>query len=244
VTTRSRAAPASPAAPCDTGGAVAHGSRSGPAIQVGATGVEASTESRSWIASCTPISSASISATAVCGGRRGREHVSCELAATRSTEGIIAECAGTIESVRGRAPYIRYERAKRLATLTSYWRAWPCLFPQHGPGRKHHRRIALAPWQQSIVDEHPEPVPPGADRLGRMARHEQGARQRPRLRISAVPVLQPVPGHQGHLYADVRPAWDRMAPVGTTPHLRRPPGQRRVDGRVHWAEVLSRTVLA
>jgi hypothetical protein len=30
---------------------------------------------------------------------------------------------------------------------------WPCLFPQHGPGRKHHRRIALEPWQQAIVDQ-------------------------------------------------------------------------------------------
>jgi hypothetical protein len=72
-------------------------------------------------------------------------------------KGIIAECAGAIESVRGRGPYIRYERTKRLATLTSYWRAWPCLFPQHGTGRKHHRRIALASWQQAIVDAHPEP---------------------------------------------------------------------------------------
>ena len=23
---------------------------------------------------------------------------------------------------------------------------WPCLFPQHGPGRKHERRIELFPW--------------------------------------------------------------------------------------------------
>ncbi|WP_299536282.1 helix-turn-helix domain-containing protein [uncultured Streptomyces sp.] len=30
-----------------------------------------------------------------------------------------------------------------------------CLFPQHGPGRKHERRIALDPWQQEIVDEYP-----------------------------------------------------------------------------------------
>ncbi|WP_405524416.1 helix-turn-helix domain-containing protein [Streptomyces canus] len=30
-----------------------------------------------------------------------------------------------------------------------------CLFPQHGPGRKHERTIALVPWQQAIVDEHP-----------------------------------------------------------------------------------------
>ncbi len=30
-----------------------------------------------------------------------------------------------------------------------------CLFPQHGPGRKHERAIALESWQQAIVDAHP-----------------------------------------------------------------------------------------
>lgn len=30
-----------------------------------------------------------------------------------------------------------------------------CLFPQHGPGKKHERRIALEPWQEDIVDAHP-----------------------------------------------------------------------------------------
>ncbi|GAA2362821.1 helix-turn-helix domain-containing protein [Streptomyces carpaticus] len=30
-----------------------------------------------------------------------------------------------------------------------------CLFPQHGPGRKHERPIALEPWQQRIVRAHP-----------------------------------------------------------------------------------------
>ncbi|MEU6116346.1 hypothetical protein ABZ840_17665 [Streptomyces sp. NPDC047117] len=39
--------------------------------------------------------------------------------------------------------------------VTSYSRHWPCLFPQHGPGRKHERRIALEPWQQEIVDAYP-----------------------------------------------------------------------------------------
>jgi hypothetical protein len=32
---------------------------------------------------------------------------------------------------------------------------WPCLFPQHGPGRKHTRTIALVSWQQAIVIAHP-----------------------------------------------------------------------------------------
>lgn len=29
--------------------------------------------------------------------------------------------------------------------------AWLCLFPQHGRGRKHERRIVLDPWQREIV---------------------------------------------------------------------------------------------
>jgi hypothetical protein len=31
---------------------------------------------------------------------------------------------------------------------------WVCLFPQHGPGRKHKRQIELAEWQRVIVAEH------------------------------------------------------------------------------------------
>lgn len=40
----------------------------------------------------------------------------------------------------------------------SYWMHWPCLFPQHGPGRKHERPIVLVDWQQDLVDEHPWPL--------------------------------------------------------------------------------------
>jgi hypothetical protein len=39
--------------------------------------------------------------------------------------------------------------------VTSSSKHWPCLFPQHGPGKKHDRRITLADWQQIIVDAHP-----------------------------------------------------------------------------------------
>jgi hypothetical protein len=30
-----------------------------------------------------------------------------------------------------------------------------CLFPQHGPGKKHERRILLEDWQRSIVEAEP-----------------------------------------------------------------------------------------
>ncbi|MFF3657930.1 helix-turn-helix domain-containing protein [Streptomyces olivochromogenes] len=39
--------------------------------------------------------------------------------------------------------------------VKSYTRHWTCMFPQHGPGKKHERPIALEPWQQEIVDAHP-----------------------------------------------------------------------------------------
>jgi hypothetical protein len=38
--------------------------------------------------------------------------------------------------------------------IKSFTKHWPCLFPQHGPGRKHTRSIVLEPWQQDLVDQH------------------------------------------------------------------------------------------
>lgn len=36
-----------------------------------------------------------------------------------------------------------------------YSKHLPCLFPQHGPGRKHERKIELEAWQQELVDANP-----------------------------------------------------------------------------------------
>lgn len=38
---------------------------------------------------------------------------------------------------------------------TMGWKHWLCLFPQHGPGRKHDRTIELEDWQLQIVDAFP-----------------------------------------------------------------------------------------
>jgi len=38
--------------------------------------------------------------------------------------------------------------------VNAYSNAWPVLFPQHGPGRKHLRPIILEPWQKSIVEQY------------------------------------------------------------------------------------------
>jgi hypothetical protein len=39
--------------------------------------------------------------------------------------------------------------------VKSYSKHWPCLFPQHGPGRKHLRKIELEQWQSVIVRKYP-----------------------------------------------------------------------------------------
>ena len=39
--------------------------------------------------------------------------------------------------------------------VKSYSKHWTCLFPQHGPGRKHQRTIELAQWQEVIARRYP-----------------------------------------------------------------------------------------
>jgi hypothetical protein len=68
---------------------------------------------------------------------------------------IVAECSRAIEAISGRPPRVRHDPFKRLVNVLSYWKPWPCLLPQHGPGRKHKRPIALTAWQRQIVEAHP-----------------------------------------------------------------------------------------
>lgn len=42
-----------------------------------------------------------------------------------------------------------------MVTLHAYHSHWTCLFPQHGPGKKHHRPIVLEPWQETLVTAAP-----------------------------------------------------------------------------------------
>lgn len=67
------------------------------------------------------------------------------------------EIAATIRRVKPTAsPCLR--GGSTAVRIEARWKHWPCLFPQHGPGRKHLRRIELAPWQQEIVSRDPRPL--------------------------------------------------------------------------------------
>ncbi|WP_085208834.1 hypothetical protein [Streptomyces sp. Amel2xC10] len=65
--------------------------------------------------------------------------------------------AAAEEAMRKVMPLPNVSRRHRsgCVEVKSYTTHWVCMFPQHGPGKKHERRIVLKPWQQDIVDVHP-----------------------------------------------------------------------------------------
>ena len=83
---------------------------------------------------------------------------SLRVASDTKYPGIIASVCRAIEAVRcpGSPAFVRPHHSTNCMIIASYWKHWACYFPQHGPGRKHHRKIALEPWQQDIVDRQPE----------------------------------------------------------------------------------------
>ncbi len=68
--------------------------------------------------------------------------------------------------------------AGRLPEIAWYWKHWPCIFPQVGPGRKHLRSIRLEDWQWHIVERHPRELVKGLI-------HSDGCRAIDRVRSAA-----------------------------------------------------------
>jgi hypothetical protein len=72
---------------------------------------------------------------------------------------LIRECELAMAGVLPKNKVSRVMKTGEGCTeVASYSKHWPCLFPQHGPGRKHERKIELAPWQQELVDLDPRPL--------------------------------------------------------------------------------------
>ena len=68
--------------------------------------------------------------------------------------GLIAACDRAMAEVSGKT--IGRIARTGCVELFSNWKHWVCLFPQHGPGRKHQRRIVLQQWQEALTSKHPE----------------------------------------------------------------------------------------
>jgi hypothetical protein len=76
--------------------------------------------------------------------------VSCD----RTYPGIIDDVSGAMRDV-GRSPTVHHVAAPGVVVVQKAWKHWPCLFPQHGPGRKHLRTLVLEDWQREIVEAEP-----------------------------------------------------------------------------------------
>jgi len=103
--------------------------------------------------------SASISTAGTsCCGRRGRVRAGDRV--LRRLAGAHGRCRAG--HVRGNA---RVECLPRPAARNARWskaiRSTACLFPQHGPGRKHQRKIELEEWQDVILRKFPGDFPRG-----------------------------------------------------------------------------------
>ncbi|WP_107772638.1 transcriptional regulator [Nocardioides sediminis] len=85
---------------------------------------------------------------------RFRRHTTLRISCDATLPGIIADVSSLVAAVRpsGGAFHVR---APGVIVVSANWKHWPCLFPQHGPGRKHERTIALETWQREVVEAHP-----------------------------------------------------------------------------------------
>jgi hypothetical protein len=68
---------------------------------------------------------------------------------------IIAECVAAMQAVMPQNVVHVQQTRDNAVEISCYSRLWIQAFPQHGPGRKHTRKIELAPWQEDIRERHP-----------------------------------------------------------------------------------------
>ena len=64
--------------------------------------------------------------------------ISCDAAYPRIIDDVVA----TVDRVNP-AGSVHLVTAPGVTVVSANWKHWPCLFPQHGPGRKHERPIVL-----------------------------------------------------------------------------------------------------
>jgi hypothetical protein len=66
--------------------------------------------------------------------------------------GIVDDCSRAVAAVAsGAYPRVQPQKNSRCVWVVKHSKGWPCLFPQHGPGRKHERSIVLTKWQRRLV---------------------------------------------------------------------------------------------
>jgi hypothetical protein len=151
---------------------------------------------------------------------------------------IIDQAAEAIRHVRPRNAVGRRRREYNDIEVSSYSKAWPCLLPQHGPGKKHERRIVLQPWQHDLARRAPH-------LLVRGLIHSDGCRfvntGRDGWALAEVRVRLPFRRHPSDLRRRLRAA-QRAPDHLRLDRLRVAQGRRGVARRTRLREGVSRAV--
>lgn len=66
--------------------------------------------------------------------------------------GLVELCEQAMLAVLARR--VQRTHQQGCVSVQSVSKHWPCLLPQHGPGKKHDRVISLAEWQQPVIDQY------------------------------------------------------------------------------------------
>jgi hypothetical protein len=86
----------------------------------------------------------------------GARTFSLRIALDQRYPAIIAAAARAMASVNPGKRIRIWRRRESDAVVASFWVHWPTVFPQHGPGPKHARRIVIQDWQERITTAYPE----------------------------------------------------------------------------------------
>ncbi|MFD0687115.1 helix-turn-helix domain-containing protein [Actinomadura fibrosa] len=85
-------------------------------------------------------------------GEPRKEIWALRISCANAWPGLIEQCVAAVSAIRPQNK-VRRVPCPGCTEVNSHSKHWPCLFPQHRPGRKHERKIELARWQQEIVNE-------------------------------------------------------------------------------------------
>jgi hypothetical protein len=77
-------------------------------------------------------------------GAREKGVWALRIACADAWPGVMSECVSSMRAVRPENAVFTVQSVG-CKYVTACSRHWPCLFPQHGPGMKHNRKIELEP---------------------------------------------------------------------------------------------------
>lgn len=102
--------------------------------------------------------------------------------------GVINEVGAAMLACGARV--VGHQRRDGRDDVRSSWMHWPCLLPQHGPGKKHQRALTLTDWAVANRRGTTRQIPSRPVPLRRLPDQQQNSQGREDVHLSALSVRQ------------------------------------------------------